>query len=124
MTLPAVVLFLAGTVGTGSRAAAPASPPELDLSALSESARHEVQEAMTDEFCGCGAPHTLAACIQTHPSCLHSRREVQLAANLAARGATANELGVALARYNRSFLTLEPSFRWTTKCVSGRQIHR
>ena len=104
ITLPAVVLFLVGTVGTTSRAAAPASAPELDLSALSESARHEVQEAMSDEFCGCGAPHTLAACIQTHPSCLHSRREVQLAANLASRGATAIELGVTLARYNHSFL--------------------
>lgn len=101
VTLPAVVLFW---VGTTSMAAAPPAAPELDLSALSESARHEVQEAMTEEFCGCGAPHTLAACVQTHPSCLHSRREVQLAASLAARGATANELGVSLARYNHSFL--------------------
>ncbi len=101
VTLPAVVLFW---VGTTSMAAAPPAAPELDLSALSESARHEVLEAMTEEFCGCGAPHTLAACVQTHPSCLHSRREVQLAASLAARGATATELGVSLARYNHSFL--------------------
>jgi protein-disulfide isomerase len=97
----AVVLF---AVGTTSMAAAPPEAPGLDLSGLSESARHEVLEAMSEEFCGCGAPHTLAACVQTHASCQHSRREVQLAANLAARGATAAELGVALARYNHSFL--------------------
>jgi protein-disulfide isomerase len=101
VTTLAVVLFF---VGTTSRAAAPPSAPELDLSGLSESARHEVQETMADEFCGCGAPHTLAACVQTHTSCQHSRREVQLAASLATRGATAAELGVALARYNHSFL--------------------
>lgn len=58
---------------------------------------------MTEEFCGCGAPHTLAACLQTHPACQHSRREVQLAAILAQRGSTAAELGVTLARYNVSF---------------------
>jgi len=85
-------------------AAAPSTPQPLDFSGLSESARHEVQEALGEEFCGCGAPHTLAVCLTSHPSCQHSRREVQLAANLAERGATASEIGVALARYNHSFL--------------------
>jgi protein-disulfide isomerase len=92
------------TVALPVQAAAPAAVQPLDLSALSESARHELQQVMEEEFCGCGAPHTLAACIQTHTSCQHSRREVQLAANLAQRGAVASELGVVLARYNRSFL--------------------
>ena len=100
-TVTTLCLLLWG-VGT-SAAAAPTEAPALDFSGLSESARHEVQEAMTEEFCGCGAPHTLAACLQTHPACQHSRREVQLAAILAKRGAIAAELGVTLARYNVSF---------------------
>ena len=91
-------------VATTSVAASPPEAAALDLSGLSESARREVLEAMSEEFCGCGAPHTLSACLQTHAGCQHSRREVQLAANLAERGATAAELGVMLARYNHSFL--------------------
>ena len=86
-----------------SALAAPADTAPLDLSGLSESARREVAQVMMEEFCGCGAPHTLAACLQTHPGCHHSRREVQLAASFAERGATAAELGVMLARYNLSF---------------------
>jgi protein-disulfide isomerase len=88
--------------GAGPEASA-SSPAALDLSGLSESARHEVTEALGDEFCGCGAPHTLAACLKTHPSCRHSVREAQLAASVAEKGATASELGVVLARYNLSF---------------------
>jgi len=94
--------LLLWAVAFPAKAAAPDAPP-LDLSSLSESARHEVEQVMTEEFCGCGAPHTLAACLQTHTGCHHSRREVQLAASFAQRGATASELGVMLARYNLSF---------------------
>ncbi len=98
-----VVLVLAsGAAAAASPPAANEAPP-LDLSSLSDSARREVTQAMGEEFCGCGAPHTLASCIQTHQGCRHSRREVQLAAILAERGATAAELGVVLARYNLSF---------------------
>ncbi len=99
------VLTLTLLVGgvCASVAAAPTAAAPLDFSALSESARRELAEAMTEEFCGCGAPHTLAACLQTHPGCHHSVREVQLAASMAERGATAGELGVMLARYNQSF---------------------
>jgi protein-disulfide isomerase len=88
---------------TSAASAAPQDAPPLDLSSLSESARQQVAQVMTEEFCGCGAPHTLAGCLQTHPGCHHSRREVQLAASFAERGATASELGVMLARYNLSF---------------------
>jgi len=88
--------------GVGASAAPQDSAP-LDLSGLSETARHEVTQVMTEEFCGCGAPHTLAICVQSHTGCHHSLREVQLAASLAERGATAAELGVMLARYNLSF---------------------
>jgi protein-disulfide isomerase len=94
------VLLLLGVAATGAQAADNAP---LDLSSLSETARREVTQVMTEEFCGCGAPHTLATCVQTHTGCHHSLREVQLAASLAERGATASELGVMLARYNLSF---------------------
>ncbi len=101
---PPSTLFLLLVCAWGTQvAAAPTDPGPLDLSSLSEAARHEVMQAMGEEFCGCGAPHTLAACVQSHTGCRHSRREVQLAAVLAERGATAAELGVVLARYNLSF---------------------
>ena len=100
-----LVSLLVCAVGTpGWAASTPqADGAALDLSSLSEAARHEVTQAMGEEFCGCGAPHTLASCVQSHTGCRHSRREVQLAAYLAERGATAAELGVVLARYNLSF---------------------
>ena len=91
-TLLAVVCGL-----STSAVAAPTDAAALDLSGLSEPARREVTQAMSEEFCGCGAPHTLASCVQTHRGCHHSVREVQLAASLAERGATAAELGVVLA---------------------------
>jgi protein-disulfide isomerase len=100
-TLIWLPLFLWG-VGAKAAAAQAESKP-LDFSGLSESARRELTEVLSEEFCGCGAPHTLGTCVQTHPGCHHSRREVQLAASLAERGATAGELGVMLARYNLSF---------------------
>jgi len=100
--LPTLLLPLLLTLAAPLAAAATESG-SLDLSSLSEAARRELAQAMGEEFCGCGAPHTLAACVQSHAGCHHSRREVQLAAILAERGATAAELGVVLARYNLSF---------------------
>jgi protein-disulfide isomerase len=100
-TVTTLALLVWGT--SLSATAAPTEAVALDLSGLSESARHEVTQAMTEEFCGCGAPHTLAVCVKSHTGCHHSVREVQLAASLAERGATASELGVMLARYNQSF---------------------
>jgi len=100
-TLTTLALLVWGVCA--SARAAPTGAAPLDLSLLSESARGAVREAMTEEFCGCGAPHTLAVCVQTHPGCHHSVREVQLAASMAERGSTAGELGVMLARYNQSF---------------------
>jgi protein-disulfide isomerase len=95
--------------GVGASASAvPTDAAALDFSGLSASARREVTQVMSEEFCGCGAPHTLGACLQTHPGCHHSLREVQLAASLAERGATAGELGVMLARYNLSFREPRP----------------
>jgi len=83
--------------------AEPAASAALDFSSLSAPAQRELSQALADEFCGCGAPHTLAACVQNHTACRHSRRLAQLAASFAALGATASELGVMLAHYNLSF---------------------
>jgi len=101
--LPTPLLLVVLAWGALAAATPPLDPGALDLSSLSEAARREVTQALGEEFCGCGAPHTLAACVQSHAGCRHSRREVQLAAILAERGATAAELGVVLARYNLSF---------------------
>ncbi|HMK74378.1 MAG TPA: thioredoxin domain-containing protein [Myxococcaceae bacterium] len=81
----------------------PAASAPLDFSTLSEPAQRELAQVLGDEYCGCGAPHTLAACVQSHPGCLHSRRLARLAASFAALGASASELGVMLAHYNLSF---------------------
>lgn len=102
MRFPGRLLLLALAMSPVARAAE-ASSPALDLSGLSASARRELDQVLGDEFCGCGAPHTLQACVQGHPGCRHSRRLVQLAASLAEQGATGSELGVFLARYNLSF---------------------
>jgi protein-disulfide isomerase len=86
-----------------SARAAGAEPQALDFSGLSDAASRELAQVLGEEFCGCGAPHTLGVCVQSHPGCRHSRRLAQIAASLAQRGATAAELGVLLARYNLSF---------------------
>jgi protein-disulfide isomerase len=99
--------------------AASAEAPPLDFSGLSETAQRELAQALGEEFCGCGGPHTLAACVQNHTGCRHSRRLVQLAASAAERGATAAELGVALARYNQSFRAPRIQFPVNEKMCLG-----
>ncbi|HXX31510.1 MAG TPA: thioredoxin domain-containing protein [Myxococcaceae bacterium] len=97
---PAVLLLFLLAV-PGHAQSTDAAP--LDFSTLSEPAQRELTQVLGDEFCGCGSPHTLAACLQVHADCRHSRRLAQLAATFAAQGASAGELGVMLAHYNLSF---------------------
>jgi predicted DsbA family dithiol-disulfide isomerase len=84
-------------------AAEQGSPGSPDVAALTPPARAEYTKVLDDEFCGCGAPHTLGQCLKTHPECRHSRRVATLAALEAGRGITASEIGVELARYEQGF---------------------
>jgi protein-disulfide isomerase len=106
----------AETVDSGASAAPPADPPSdgklnpvlagipgLDFSILPPPAQKELAAVMTDEFCYCGCPHTLGACLKTHPACKHAKRMVRLAAGDAAAGLTSNEIIVGLQKYYLSF---------------------
>ncbi len=103
--------------------AALAAPPDslaIDTSALSPAARAEYDRALQDEFCGCGSPHSLGQCVQSHPECRHSRRLAQIAAIEAGRGVTAAEIGVELARYDQGFRDARQSFKVDERQCRGK----
>lgn len=77
--------------------------PGMDFSALAPSAQHELATVFTDEFCYCGCPHTLEACVKTHTTCPHGRRMASLAAQQAERGALGAEIILTLGNYYQSF---------------------
>ena len=92
-------------------AAAPVAAQDApDLSTLSPAARSEYDRVLEDEFCGCGSPHSLGQCLKSHPDCRHSRRLAQIASFEAARGVTAAEVGVELARYDQGFRDARTTF--------------
>lgn len=77
--------------------------PGLDFSSLSPAAQKELAGVFTDEFCYCGCPHTLGACLKTHAGCRHARRMALLAAPAAAAGSSGAEIILELSRYYQSF---------------------
>jgi hypothetical protein len=77
--------------------------PGLDLSQLSPGARRELAAVLSDEFCYCGCPHTLGACLVQHASCRHARRMALLAAAEARDGMPSSEIINLLSRYYLSF---------------------
>jgi protein-disulfide isomerase len=90
--------------------APPASPgsaltgiPGMDFSALPPAAQRELATVFSDEFCYCGCPHTLGACLRQHPDCRHAKKMAKLAAAAVAEGVPATELIVALSQYYASF---------------------
>lgn len=117
--LPAVVAALTAcaqtqaplpAVASGDAAATPATstaatsaPAAWDPGeALSPEARSELADVLRDEFCPCGCPHTIAACIAKH-QCQHARRAASLAARMVGAGVPASETVLALAQYYRGF---------------------
>jgi protein-disulfide isomerase len=90
--------------------AAPANPgaaltgiPGMDFSALPPTAQRELATVLSDEFCFCGCPHTLGACLRQHPNCKHAKKMAKLAAAAVADGVPATELIVAMSQYYASF---------------------
>jgi len=91
-----------------------------DAAALPPAARAEYDRVLEDEFCGCGSPHSLGQCLKSHPECRHSRRLGQIAALEAARGVTAAEIGVELARYDQGFRDARSTFKVDERQCRGK----
>lgn len=114
--LPAAVVLACAAAASAAGQDAPA----VDTSALSPAARSEFDRVLGDEFCGCGSPHALGQCLKSHPECRHSRRLAQIAAIEAARGVTAAEIGVELARYDQGFRDARQSFKVDERQCRGK----
>lgn len=93
--------------------------PGFDFSRLPGSARKELGAVLTDEFDSCGRPLTLLASIKKGDACKHTRRMVGLAALMAADGSTANEILVALSRYNQTFGRARATFKIDDRTCVG-----
>ena len=104
-------------------AAAPAAGLEgiegMDFSALSGPARTELAAVLADEFCYCGCPHTVGACLRTHPTCRHAKRMARLAASEVSTGAPASEVLVTLSRYYGGFREKRASFTLDPRMCRG-----
>jgi protein-disulfide isomerase len=88
--------------------------PGMDFSSLPPAAQRELASVFTDEYCYCGCPHTLEACLKAHTPCKHAKRMASLAARQVAAGNPATEVIVGLGKYYASFresavaLTVDP----------------
>lgn len=80
-----------------------ADVPGFDFSRLPSGAKKELAAVLTDEFDYCGRPLTLLASVKKGDACKHTKRLVGYAALLASEGTVANEIIVALSKYNQSF---------------------
>src|ERR687887_154971 len=77
--------------GGGPASLVLAGTPGLDFSELPPAAQRELAAVFTDEFCYCGCPHTLGACLRQHTACRHAKRMAILAAGEAANGTSSTE---------------------------------
>jgi hypothetical protein len=75
----------------------------MNFSQLSEAAKTELGAVLSDEFCYCGCPHTLAQCLQSHSGCRHAKRAAALAAARAQSGAFNQDIILELSKYYQSF---------------------
>ncbi len=93
--------------------------PGMDFSALPESSKAELATVFTDEFCYCGCPHTLGACLRQHTGCKHARRMAVLAAGEAAAGASASEVILSLSKYYQAFGQSRAGFKADERMCQG-----
>ncbi|WP_323379082.1 DsbA family protein [Pyxidicoccus xibeiensis] len=107
-------------------AAAPADPtaaisgiPGMDFSSLPPTAKRELATVMTDEFCYCGCPHTLGACLKQHTGCRHARRMARLAARMVSDGSPATEVIVSLSQYYAAFRDTRAQFKVDERMCMG-----
>ncbi len=91
----------------------------IDFSSLPAPAQKELATVFTDEFCHCGCPHTLLACLKQHQGCRHARRMALLGAAQAAAGLPASEIIVSLGRYYQSFGEKRHAFKVDERMCMG-----
>ena len=96
-------------------------PPE--SRGLSLSAQKELAQVLSDEFCYCGCPHTLGACLREH-ACPHAQRMARLAASEAKEGFPATEIILNLSRYYQSFSEPRAPFTPDARLCHGNAIAR
>ncbi|WP_224243736.1 DsbA family protein [Hyalangium gracile] len=77
--------------------------PGMDFSSLPPAAQRELATVLSDEFCYCGCPHSLGACLRQHTPCKHAKRMARLAASAVSQGASSSEVIVALSQYYAAF---------------------
>ncbi|MBM4381313.1 MAG: thioredoxin domain-containing protein, partial [Deltaproteobacteria bacterium] len=81
-------------------------------------ARKELATVLSDEFCYCGCPHSLGACLKTH-ACRHARRMALLAAADASQGVPAVETIVSLGNHYRGFGQKRAAFKVDARQCMG-----
>jgi protein-disulfide isomerase len=113
--LVAVALAFIGGCRTAAPPPAPAAPPAASASApaealpgvplegLSPEQQRILAEYASSEFCYCGCPHTISACLRTHRECKHAPRMAQVAARIVAGGGTIANVREWVRRYYASF---------------------
>jgi protein-disulfide isomerase len=102
---------------TDSGKGAPATA--MDPSGLSESALREYQTVLTDEFCYCGCPHTLRACLDEHGGCRHAKRAAALAGRYAHQGYPGADIVLELSKYYQGFRDARRTFKPDPKLCKG-----
>jgi len=81
----------------------PEDLPGFPIDALSPPAAKQLFAFAQDDFCYCGCPHTVEACLKAHSTCPHAKRMLMLAATYAASGAKSAEIVKSLNDYYASF---------------------
>lgn len=97
------------------------SVPGMDFSSLPPAVQAELSQVLSDEFCTCGCPHALGACLKEHPQCRHAKRTTRLAARLLAAGASANETSAELGRYYATFRQKRAAFTLDPRQCKGNE---
>ncbi|WP_370640298.1 DsbA family protein [Myxococcus sp. XM-1-1-1] len=107
-------------------AAPPADPsqallgiPGMDFSSLSAASKRELATVLSDEFCYCGCPHTLGACLKSHTGCRHAKRMARVAARMVSEGSPATEVIVQLSQYYGAFREQRAKFKVDERMCMG-----
>ena len=93
--------------------------PGMNFTSLSVAAQRELASVLSDEFCYCGCPHALGACLRSHTQCKHAKRMTKLAALQAAAGTSGTEIINSLSAYYLSFREPRVAFKVDDRMCQG-----
>ncbi len=109
----------APTAAPADPAAALSGIPGMDFSSLPPAAKRELATVLSDEFCYCGCPHTLGACLKQHTGCRHAKRMARVAARRVSEGNPATEVIVSLSQYYAAFRDTRAQFKVDDRMCMG-----